>query len=124
MVTGLHVIVAVRNYLYEIISEDIDPNTSELLIGLGSEQSYQKETTVWGKQISLGKKTDGQLIYENQLLWLLKHQRLSSQEDDIYVKVHALDHFIRRDIAVKLAQEQAMDDAEAKVYNLPFTMRM
>jgi hypothetical protein len=64
------------------------------------------------------------LIYENQLLWLLKHQRFSSQEDDIYLKVHALDHFIHRDISLKLAQEQAMDDAEAKVYNLPFTMKM
>jgi hypothetical protein len=58
MVTSLHVIVSVRNYLYEIIREDIDPKTTELLIGLGSEESYQKETSVWGKQISSGK-TDG-----------------------------------------------------------------
>ena len=49
MVTSLHVIVSVRNYLYEIIREDIDPKTTELLIGLGSEESYQKETSVWGK---------------------------------------------------------------------------
>jgi len=64
------------------------------------------------------------LIYENQLIWLLKYQRLCSQEDDIQVKVHALDHFIHRDIAKKLAQEQELDDAEALVYNLPFNMKM
>ena len=64
MVTGLHTIVSVRNYLYEIIKDEIDPKTTHLLIGLESEESYQMETTIWGKEISSGK-TDGQLIYEN-----------------------------------------------------------
>ena len=46
------------------------------------------------------------------------------KNDTIEVKVHALDHFIHREIAKKLAQEQEMDDAETKVYALPFTMKM
>ena len=59
MVTSLHTIIAARNYLYEIIREDIDPKTTELLIGLDSQECYQKETTQWGKQISSEKRTDG-----------------------------------------------------------------
>lgn len=55
------------------------------------------------------------MLYENHLLWLLKLQRLSSsaqetQRRSLTVRVHALDHFVRREVAKKIAEEQAMDD--------------
>ena len=125
MVSSLHFVVAVRNYLYEMIREEIDPKVTDLIIGLDSDESYQKESTAWGKSIA-GQNSQNQLIYENQMIWTLKFQRFChlNQDDTNQVKVHALDHFIHREISKKLAQEQEMDDAEAKIYNLPFTMKM
>ena len=38
--------------------------------------------------------------------------------------VHALDFIVRREIAKKLAEEQAMDEQEGQVLNLPFKMKM
>ena len=52
MVSSLHLIVGVRHYLYEIIRMDIDPKLTNLMIGLDSEQCYQKETTQWGKSVA------------------------------------------------------------------------
>jgi len=40
------------------------------------------------------------------------------------VRVHALDHIVRREIAKKLAQEQALDDADEQVLRLPFKMKV
>jgi len=40
------------------------------------------------------------------------------------VRVHALDYFIRREIAKKLAEEQKLDEEEAQVLNLPFKMKV
>ena len=64
------------------------------------------------------------LLYENTLLWLLQSHRLleSVSEPDLWV--HALDYVIHREIAKKLAEEQAMDEQEGQVLNLPFKMRM
>lgn len=38
--------------------------------------------------------------------------------------MHALDYFVRREIAKKIAEEQEMDDQEAQVYSLPFKMKV
>jgi len=38
--------------------------------------------------------------------------------------VHALDHFVRREITKKISDEQQMDDEEAQVYSLPFKMKV
>ena len=40
------------------------------------------------------------------------------------MRVHALDYIVRREIAQKIAQEQSMDEAEEKVYDLPFKMKV
>jgi hypothetical protein len=71
MVSSLHLIVGVRHYLYEIIREDIDPKLTNLMIGLDSDHCYQKETTQWGKTVA-GKNSESQMIYENQMMWILK----------------------------------------------------
>ena len=38
--------------------------------------------------------------------------------------MHALDHFVRREVAKKIAEERSMDDMEAQVLNLPFKMKV
>jgi hypothetical protein len=35
-----------------------------------------------------------------------------------------LDHFVRREVAKKIAEERSMDDMEAQVLNLPFKMKV
>ena len=60
-------------------------------------------------------------------MWLLKLQRLKSADTgahDQSLRVHALDHFVRKEIAKKLSEEQEMDDQEAQVMVLPFKMKV
>lgn len=57
------------------------------------------------------------ILFENHLLWLLKLQRMQSdRQNSKSLHVHVLDHFVRRDIAKKLAEEAAMDDVEAQTF--------
>ena len=49
------------------------------------------------------------ILYEQMLLWYIRAQRLVGSEDES-LKVHALDHIVRREIANKILQEQAMDN--------------
>jgi hypothetical protein len=67
------------------------------------------------------------MLYENHILWLLKLQRLSKSKDDgdsLKLRIHALDHFVHREISKKIQQEREMDDAEALLLNLPFKMKV
>jgi hypothetical protein len=49
---------------------------------------------------------------------------LKDQKKSQVVRVHALDYFVRREIAKKLSEEQTMDDQEVQVYNLPFKLKV
>jgi len=100
----------------------------ERVVGLEGTASYQRSTTLLckkGSELSL----DRQILYENQVLWLLQLQRLAkapdqNDENSLAVRVHALDHFVRREVAKKMSEERELDDAEAQVYNLPFKMKV
>jgi len=63
------------------------------------------------------------------MLWVLKTARLldnrsTSTSAAREVQIHALDYFVHRDVALKISEEQQMDDAEAQVLNLPFKMKV
>jgi len=63
------------------------------------------------------------------MLWVLKTARLldartTSTSATREVQIHALDYFVHRDVALKISEEQQMDDAEAQVLNLPFKMKV
>jgi hypothetical protein len=38
--------------------------------------------------------------------------------------VHALDYIVHREVAKKLAEEQAADEVEGQIFDLPFKMKM
>ena len=69
-------------------------------------------------------------LFENHLLWLLKLQRMNSSskiDKDAYstIKVYALDHFVRREIAKKYADEAELDDQEGNfMQKVPFKMKV
>jgi hypothetical protein len=49
------------------------------------------------------KNHQSQILYESQLHWLSKVRRLlNHSEEDNFVKIHTLDHFIRREVSKKL----------------------
>ena len=128
MASSLSVLVGTRVYLQGLVEAAVDQAHLGRLVGLEATGSYQQATALEGKRAaSRGK--DAQILYENQVLWLLKLQRLSpagsgAQDQSLAVRVHALDHFVRREIAKKLAEEQEMDDDEAQLMVLPFKMKV
>jgi len=128
MTSSLLIVVSSRAYLHELVKADVDLQLMDHLVGLESKESYQQETTLQSKRAA-GTSQERQILYENHVLWLLKLQRLCSvtsarRKCSLTVRVHALDHFVRREIAKKISQERLMDDMEAQVYNLPFKMKV
>ena len=128
MTSSLLIVVSSRAYLYELVKAEVDLQLMDHLVGLESKESYQQETALQSKRAA-NTRPERQLIYENHVLWLLKLQRLRSatpthDKRSIVVRAHALDHFVRREIAKKISEELIMDDEEAQVYNLPFKMKV
>eukprot|EP00347_Sterkiella_histriomuscorum_P024492 403330924 len=76
----------------------------------------------------------GQLFYEQALKSLIKFKRISHSSNNGSIgntnavekelSTFILEHFVRREIGKKLKEEQAMDDAEALIYQLPFKMKV
>ena len=128
MTSSLFIVVSSRAYLYELVKTEVDLQLFDHLVGLESKESYQRETTLQSKRAA-GTRPERQLLYENHVLWLLKLQRLCSttatrDKRSLLVRVHALDHFVRREITKKISEEQQFDDMEEQVYNLPFKMKV
>lgn len=128
MANSLHILIGSRVYLHELVEAAVDQNHLEHIVGLETPGSYQRVTTLESKQAA-SSGLNGEILYENQVLWLLKLQRLcpatpGTRDHCLAVRVHALDHFVRREIAKKLSEEQAMDDDEAQVMILPFKMKV
>ena len=128
MTSSLFIVVSSRAYLYELVKDEVNEELVDHLVGLKSKESYQEDTTLQSKRAA-GARPELQALYENHVLWLLKFSRLCSatptrDKRSLVVRVHALDHFVRREITKKLAAENQMDEFEAQVYNLPFKMKV
>lgn len=126
MASSLGILIGTRAYLKHFVENAVGQEHHDRIIGLETPGSYQQQTALEGKRAaSRGK--DAQILYENQVLWLLKLQRLGpaqTEAKDQSLRVHALDHFVRREIAKKLSEEQEMDDQEAQLMVLPFKMKV
>ena len=126
LTSTLFIVVSTRVFLFELseYQKVSTPDIFQRVVGFECEQSsYQKETLQFAKDRSIDQEQKN--LYENVLLWLVQAQRMRRNVDQsIEVKVHALDHIVRREVSKKLAQEQELDDAEAQVLNLPFRMKV
>jgi len=116
MTCSLHIVVSVRTYLHELIVEDSGLQRLDSLVHIASKENYMRESILLSKKESASG-ANSMILFENHLLWLLKLQRMQSdRQNSKSLHVHVLDHFVRRDIAKKLAEEAAMDDVEAQTF--------
>ena len=119
MTSSLHIIVSARAFFYEMIKEEAKLCRLAPISYINAQDNYQHEATIISKRAK-NNGTEGMTLFENHMLWLLKLQRLNSSsknEKQAYstLKVYALDHFVRREIAKKIADEAELDDKEATV---------
>jgi len=116
--SSLFITIGIRTLLYDLT---IVNSLSSKVIGIQSEKSsYKQETILFTKQRAKNPST--KILYEQVLLWFLKAQRMSGEDND-EVRVHCLDHIVHREVSKKLAEEQAFDNQEEQLLAVPFKMK-